>query len=152
MAYDSERGVVVLFGGGDNPNSPTAVLSDAWEWNVATWTQRTPEAAPPGRAYHAMAYDSARGAMVLFGGALMIGGTSAILYNDTWELQDTFSVIVQQPVSTAAVEGFDAAFGVTAEGSTHFTYQWRKDGVPIPGRRHGVPPHPFGPRGGRRLA
>jgi hypothetical protein len=181
MAYDSVRGVTVLFGGGAAlvTFGPPPPLADTWEWNGTNWAARTPTAAPSARFWHtmaygtqgttvlfggysasgggdtwewngtnwtqptlslspgariisAMAYDSARGAMVLFGGALL-AGTNASLYNDTWELQDTFSFIVQQPVSTIAAEGFDAAFGVTAQGSANFTYQWRNEGVPIPG-------------------
>ncbi|MFH1109499.1 MAG: kelch repeat-containing protein [Planctomycetota bacterium] len=126
MAYGTQ-GTTVLFGGYTASGG-----GDTWQWNGTNWTQPTLPLSPPPRIISAMAYDSARGAMVLFGGALL-AGTSASLYNDTWELQDTFSFIVQQPVSTIAAEGFDAAFGVTAQGSANFTYQWRKEGVPIPG-------------------
>ena len=41
------------------------------------WVDRT--AAPPERSFHAMAYDSARGRVVLFGGIV------ASWVNDTWE-------------------------------------------------------------------
>ena len=34
MAYDSQRGVTVLFGGDNGSN-----LGDTWEWNGSTWTQ-----------------------------------------------------------------------------------------------------------------
>jgi len=125
MAYGTQ-GTTVLFGGW------SASMNDTWEWNGTNWTQPTLPLSPPGRIATAMAYDSARGAMVLFGGALP-SGSSGILYDDTWELRDTFSYIVQQPVNTIAVEGFAAVFGVTAQGSAQFTYQWRKGGVPIPG-------------------
>src|ERR1043166_4143345 len=55
MAFDSGRGVTVLFGGND-----AGVLSDTCEWNGTSWTQRnTP--APTAREWHAMAYDSGRG-------------------------------------------------------------------------------------------
>src|ERR1041384_4804856 len=54
MAYDSARGVTVLFGGfaGD-------YLSDTWEWNGTVWTRRT-VTGPPGREYAAMVFDAAR--------------------------------------------------------------------------------------------
>ncbi|MER3513473.1 MAG: hypothetical protein C4310_02960, partial [Chloroflexota bacterium] len=54
--------------------------SDTWEWNGTTWTQRTPDPTPPPRRRHALTYDMARGAVVLFGGE----GASGLL-NDTWE-------------------------------------------------------------------
>ena len=64
MAYDSQRGRVVLFGGyGDSGG-----LADTWEWDGSTWVERTPATSPPARSGHAMAYDSQRGRVVLFGG------------------------------------------------------------------------------------
>jgi len=74
MAYDSQRDVTVLFGGGNNDNQ-------TWEWDGSQWSQRlVPNPKPPSRSTHAMAYDSARGVTVLFGGANL--GSSA---DDTWE-------------------------------------------------------------------
>jgi hypothetical protein len=35
MAYDSDRGRVVLFGGWD----VTGAVSDVWEWNGRQWTR-----------------------------------------------------------------------------------------------------------------
>jgi hypothetical protein len=68
MAYDSARGVTVLYGG-----------KETWEWNGASWTKRdVPN--PPVRTSHAMAYDSARGKTVLFG-----GHDGSLIYGDTWE-------------------------------------------------------------------
>lgn len=75
MAYDSTRGVTVLFGGVDDNNT---TLADTWEWNGTNWTQRSPATSPPDRRFHAMAFDSARGVTVLFGGSAngsAIGGT-----------------------------------------------------------------------------
>ena len=84
MAFDSRRGVVVLFGGTESA-SGTTVLNDTWEWNGVTWTQRSPAAVPPARMFHAMAYDSARGVVVLFGGAPAGFPSLGSLLNDTWE-------------------------------------------------------------------
>src|SRR5262249_9481293 len=39
MAYDSTRGVVVLYGGESVYNSVN--LADTWEWDGSTWTQRS---------------------------------------------------------------------------------------------------------------
>ncbi len=86
MAYDSNRGVTMLFGGISSPASP-AVLNDTWEWNGSNWTQRTPATSPPGRGGHAMAFDSARGVAVIFGGVMISG--SMVVANDTWEWNGT---------------------------------------------------------------
>jgi hypothetical protein len=59
MAYDSARGVVVLFGG-------TNGARETWEY-TSGWVLRS-TSGPSGRTRHAMAYDAARGVVVLFGG------------------------------------------------------------------------------------
>src|SRR5207245_336457 len=61
LAYDSNRGVTVLFGG------PGVLVNDVWEWNGANWTHVVPSVRPPARYTPAMAYDSARQTTVLFG-------------------------------------------------------------------------------------
>ena len=76
MAYDSQRGVSVLFGGRNN----FANLGDTWEWDGSSWTQAASTGAPA-RNYHAMAYDSQRGVTVVFGGIASNGGD----LGDTWE-------------------------------------------------------------------
>lgn len=75
MAYDSVRGVTVLFGGSD----VTSYLSDTWEWDGQFWT-RIEVSGPPARFGHAMTYDNNRRVVVLFGGANQDGAM-----NDTWE-------------------------------------------------------------------
>jgi hypothetical protein len=78
MAYDSGRARAVLFGG--NPDSAGAPYrADTWEWDGSVWAQRTPATSPAGRVGHAMAYDSARGRVVLF------GGYYSPALGDTWE-------------------------------------------------------------------
>src|SRR5262245_30251395 len=64
MAYDSLRGVTVLFGGWNGREAD----GETWEWDGNTWTLRATTGPSP-RTEHAMAYDSARGVTVLFGGA-----------------------------------------------------------------------------------
>jgi hypothetical protein len=65
--YDAHRDRSVIFGGG-----PTR--RDVWEWNAAagTWSERLPSDPladwPTGRAADAMAYDSLRRNVILFGG------------------------------------------------------------------------------------
>jgi hypothetical protein len=87
MAYDSARGVSVLFGG----YSPTSggYSGETWEWNGTAWTQQNVSSPPP-RNFHAMAYDSARGVTVLFGGLGFDNSTQQYLYfDDTWEWDGT---------------------------------------------------------------
>lgn len=75
MAYDSDRGVSVLFGG----RNSSGFLGDTWEWDGLAWKQKGKSGGPPGRRYHAMAYDSDRDVVVLFGGL-----NSAGSLGDTW--------------------------------------------------------------------
>jgi len=82
MVYDSARGVIVLFGG--TIGASAYAQSETWEWSCATraWTQRNPPTSPPPRYTHAMAYDSARHVVVLFGGR---EDWSMPERNETWE-------------------------------------------------------------------
>ncbi len=82
LAYDSARHVTVMFGGSAfDPNTGAYDSNETWEWDGTNWTQRTPATSPPGRFFHAMAYDSARGVTVLFGG--FQSGSNVL--DDTWE-------------------------------------------------------------------
>jgi hypothetical protein len=65
MAYDSARGVTILFGGQEGFLGPDS--DETWEWDGNTWTQRI-TSGPTAREDHAMAFDSARQVVVLFGG------------------------------------------------------------------------------------
>ena len=81
MAYDSKRGVSVLFGG-----SVSAGLTNAtWEFDGSNWTQRSFAVAPPARVWAGMSYDSVRARTVLFGG----NGANGAVVNDTWEYDGT---------------------------------------------------------------
>jgi len=71
MAYDSLRDRTVLFGGLNG--------SETWEWDGASWTQRFPATLPPGRTRAQLAFDSANGVMVLFGGQ-----DATSFFGDTW--------------------------------------------------------------------
>ena len=79
MAYDSARGVTVLFGGVAGPPS---YKGDTWEWDGTMWTLRS-TTGPSGRYGHVMVYDSARGVTVLF------GGNDGSYKGDTWEWDGT---------------------------------------------------------------
>ncbi|RKH14236.1 hypothetical protein D7V77_39905 [Corallococcus sp. CA041A] len=81
--YDSARQRVVLFGGFDVQQGQP--LNDTWEWDGTNWEQKSPAIAPRSRAYHALAYDSARQRVVLFGGAERKSNSVYVDLNDTWE-------------------------------------------------------------------
>jgi len=62
MAYDVNRRVAVLYGGG------SAYLNDTWEYNGLEWTQQTPPHNPGKRNNHGMCYDSDLRKVYLWGG------------------------------------------------------------------------------------
>jgi hypothetical protein len=69
MVYHGARERIVLFGG-QTHGSPKN-LNDLWEWDGRTWTQLDAAGKlPMGRGFHALAYDSARERLVLYGGAI----------------------------------------------------------------------------------
>jgi alpha-tubulin suppressor-like RCC1 family protein len=85
MAYDTARGVTVLFGGAGSEG----VKGDTWEFDGTTWVDRTPadpNDSPPPRCFHAMAYDMNRQVTVLFGGH---DPNDLYLKADTWEWDGT---------------------------------------------------------------
>jgi hypothetical protein len=118
MGYDSRRGVVVLFGGVSDADQNAEKLDDVWEWNGKAW-KRVDVAGPPNRRGHGMAYDSARGQMVLFGGSGADGDLG-----DTWVLRSGM---------------FSADSDFTADGSTDLAvYNPRTSRWKIQGRRKNV--------------
>lgn len=76
MAYDTARGVTVLFGGNGT--------GETWIWDGRTWQERR-VTGPGVRDVHAMAYDAKRQRVVLFGGAGPGGPGLFDSFADTWE-------------------------------------------------------------------
>jgi hypothetical protein len=78
MAYDTARGRVVLFGGQGMlvPSMQSVTYGDTWEWDGTNWRQ-VATTGPSARYNHDLAYDAARGRVVLY------GGTTGAL--ETWE-------------------------------------------------------------------
>jgi hypothetical protein len=68
MAYDTARHLAVLFGGFDGA-AESLSFGDTWSWDGAEWHDIVPQAMPHGRWSAQMAYDAARGQVVLEGGA-----------------------------------------------------------------------------------
>jgi len=79
-AYDPRRDRVVLFGGYTDEDGARQRLGDTWEWDGASWT-RVASDGPAATNGAALAFDAARGKIVLFGGGRPAGGPSP----DTWE-------------------------------------------------------------------
>lgn len=93
MVYDSKRGRVVLFGGFTDAaavNGLAIFHNDTWVWQNGQWTFVETAHAPSPRYYSAMAYDSDRDRIVLFGGIAYKSDnkTTETLY-DTWEFDGT---------------------------------------------------------------
>ncbi len=106
MAYDNARSVTMLFGGGrlSDDHSRNEDFGDLWEWNGAAWRQRTTSSVTSGwakaigtgywypaydvpvpRRQHAMAYDSNRHRLVMFGGRGDTPDGFDAFLGDTWE-------------------------------------------------------------------
>jgi len=79
--HDEQGGQMLLYGGCASGNGPCP-LDDLWSFDLATnqWTQRAATLRPAARQWYAMAFDSARRRLVLFGGS----GSRGSL-DDTWE-------------------------------------------------------------------
>lgn len=125
MAYDAARGRVVLFGGvqTNSGGSQLAVLGDTWEWDGSMWIQRLPASNPAPRFDHAMAYDSVRGKVVMFGGNAPSPG------NETWEWDGTDwrtrPSAHRPPAQAGHAMVFDAARGkVVVMGDPSDTWLW----------------------------
>ena len=83
--YDLRDSSLVLFGGAN----AAEVRGDTWRWKHGTWRLMT-SAGPGPRTFPTMAYDSARGEIVLFGGNRVLFGDSthtAVMLGDTWVLR-----------------------------------------------------------------
>lgn len=149
MAYDSRRGVTVLFGGTDNydvsfpEQSPGGMFGDTWEHDGTAW-RLVAIGGPAPRASHAMCYDSARGVTVLYGGSE--DGDQGL--RDTWEWDGTEWTLVDTNGPELLLHhamAFDAARGVSVMygGGFGFVRTWTWNGVawtelntsPNPGQR-----------------
>lgn len=126
MAFDSARGITVLFGGYHCCDGGHGDFSDTWEWDGSSWAFRT-NVGPSPRAYTAMVYDSARGVTVLFGGTAENLGYQ----RDTWEWNgSTWSIrtTTGPPERYWHAMVYDSSRGVTVLfGGYNPTDQWLDD-------------------------
>ena len=67
MAYDAARERIVRFGGYTDGGG-SSQIDETWEWDGASWMLAAPAASPSPRGGHAMAFDSRRGRIVVYGG------------------------------------------------------------------------------------
>jgi len=118
LAYDAARARTVLFGGTTSPTSTSIPpFWDTWEWDGTNWSQRVSNHAPLPRSDHSLAYDSARGRTVLYGGLGSILGLPTFQLSDTWEWDGAdwlqFSPPQGPPASSDNALAFDARRGRT---------------------------------------
>lgn len=99
LTYAEDRQIVILFGG---QNFCGGYYSDTWTWNGSVWTQATPSAAPAGRSSASVAYDLARGRMVVFGGR-RDSFASTMPFNDTTEWDGT-TWISPRPINSPSAQ------------------------------------------------
>ncbi len=85
IAYDDERGQVVLFGGFDGSHDH----SDTWLWDGHGWRQAHPAVVPPARERAAMAYDPTTKQVVLFGGIVQRYHQTTLALDDMWTWDGT---------------------------------------------------------------
>ncbi|MEZ4365026.1 MAG: DUF4215 domain-containing protein [Kofleriaceae bacterium] len=135
IAYDATREHLIAFGGTNGPTS-SSYLADTWTLDDAGWRLLTPATSPPARASHAMAFDVARGVLVLFGGNVAGGVTQA---SDTWEFdgatwtQRTFAVT--PPARRDHVMAYDPVglrvvmFGGSGNSFSFLGDTWTYDGL-----------------------
>jgi hypothetical protein len=80
ITYDAADGVVLLFGGLNQPvASNAAKLNDTWEFHGGNWVKISTNHAPSRRFAASMAFDAADGYVLLLGGNSTIGPSA-----DTW--------------------------------------------------------------------
>jgi hypothetical protein len=123
--------VVVLFGGVD---SNWVHNGETWEWDGSAWTLRAASGPGP-RAWHALAYDSARGVTVLFGGSG--GGDDTWEWDGTdWALADTTGPSPRWGHALAydSARGVTVLFGGNALSDSGETWEY---GPPCPGDLNG---------------
>ena len=107
VAYDSARQRVVLFGG-DASGYSSSEVDDTWEWDGTSWTQLAPAQGPERRADHAMAFDRARGRVVLFGGHRV--SLPRVSFDDTWEWDGATWTRLEPPSKPTARRGHSMAY------------------------------------------
>ena len=131
MAYDSVRGVTVMFGGEIVSGSATG---DTWEWDGKEWAQVS-DMGPDARVYAGMVFAADEKVCVLFGG---VAGISREVFGDTWRWDGTAwtEVLNSGPVARSSHGmAFDSnrnrvvLFGGSLADGTQLGDTWEFDGT-----------------------
>jgi hypothetical protein len=80
LVYDAARKATILEAGAPSSATGSYTPVGTWQWDGVNWTQ-VADVGPPARRYSALAYDSLRKRVVLFGGRNL----DSSLEPDTWE-------------------------------------------------------------------
>jgi photosystem II stability/assembly factor-like uncharacterized protein len=154
MVADPARGNVVIFGGGGN--DPTQPSADTWTWDGSSWTRLQPRTSPPARSEFSMAYDAARGNVVIFGGMGRANGAAPPPnLNDTWIWDGSNWKQAHSPVEPPATNGaamvYDPSLRLTVLLDGGFTWIWNgtawSQGLPGPPGK-GAGPMEYDPASG----
>ena len=144
VAFDPERGKLVLFGG----LVAGKATGDTWEWDGRLWVQ-VADTGPAPRAYHTMAYDPVGQRILLFGGSEGASVTpqaqdqgQRAYFGDTWawdgedwvQLADTGPSARQSPAMTCDASRSRVVLFSGGEISSELTNvaatdTWEWDGV-----------------------
>ena len=140
MTYDTFRQECVVFGqvrgevdGRETTSHFPSPDSDRyiWRWNGLQWQADppTPTIGVASEIFHSMCFDSARNALVLFGGQdtgnfIATNFTYEILYKDSPE-------VLKQPTVESLVLGSPGQIEVLAAGAPPIRYQWQKEGADL---------------------
>lgn len=137
LAWDSARGVVVMFGGRGADGS---ALGDTWELGVDGWKQRAD--GPAGRWAGSLVYDPRRAVCVLVGGKSVNDFGFEEITDDTWEWNGTdWTASGSGPAVYGSAAGYDeergclvVAGGVRTGGESSETWvleggRWRRSTI-----------------------
>lgn len=142
MVFDAPRRQVVLYGGAD----ASRVRQDTWAWDGLKRHWRVVTTDGPGpRTFPAMAFDEARGEIVLFGGNRVLFGAGAndpsTILDDTWVLRGNKWVRLTVPGPSARAEASMAydrprrrtvlfgGYSSTVDGRVRLGDTWEWDGA-----------------------
>jgi N-acetylneuraminic acid mutarotase len=136
MVFDSTRNRVVMFGGRQEPANrdlTAAFLNDTWVWKDDNWTRIESAENPGPRHYAAMAYDSDRDVIVLYGGnEYAADGRTIVSGWETWEFDGSQWHFISDDAPKVAkpLLAYDAArkemilLGLNDVGLTRLQYRY----------------------------
>ncbi len=129
MAFDPQRGTMVVFGGGPG----AGVVSTTWEWNGTVWSHLSPGVVPNGDADFGMATDAAHDEIVMVPSQLA-GLTTPAVYvwsNANWAAitLPTPPARIQQAIALDPVRHQVVMFGGQNTSNASIGDTWIWDGT-----------------------